>query len=224
MTITKVGKNQYKRPSGVIATKDNKYFYWSCTVSGIATFANAIRWKKVLEVYKTEENLVKTFVCREAKKYVAAGYTEAQIRKLVVDHKGDLPKLNPTMKRDPRIPKKVRKARNKAVKVEKVVEVVNGVETEVVKKVYVWSHDPQNYFRTDNAPYDISESTKEACMYPNRHLDDECRGCSVYDLCRCPTKFTQADWDKSAKKKQPSAVIKPIPSFADDELPQAVVA
>jgi hypothetical protein len=160
MTITKVGKNQYKRPAGVIASKDDKYFYWSCTVSGISTFANAIRFKKLLEIYKTEKNLVKTFVCREAKKYLAAGRTEAEIRQLVVDHKGELPKLNPTVKRDPRIPKKERKVRNKAVTTEKVVESVNGVETEVVKKTYAWSGDPTNYFIDGPCAFDVAESSK----------------------------------------------------------------
>lgn len=217
MTITKIGRNQYQRPSGVIASKDDKYFYWQCSVSAIMTFANAIRFKKLLEVYKSEKNLVKSFVCREAKKYLAEGYTEAEIRQMVIDHKGDLPKLNPSVKKDPRIPKKERKVRNKAVSTEKIVENVNGVETEVVKKTYAWSDNPTNYFIDGPAVFDVAESSVGACLYPNRYLDDECRDCPIYDKCACALKFTEEDWKKGAKKFA-APIVKKIESFDKDEV------
>lgn len=223
MTITKIGKNQYKRPSGVIASKDDKYFYWSCTVSNIATFANAERFKKVVEAFGSEKNLIKDFVCREAKKYLAAGWKAEDIAKLVVEHKGELPKLNPKVPRDPRLPKKVKKQRNKAIKTEKVVKVVNGEQVEEVTKVYPWSHDPQNYFRSEPVKLTVEDLTRYSC--PNCHIyyGSACQGCPLYDGCILPSKHKPEDWKNTKWKKKQEVVVKPINSF-EDEIPVETVA
>lgn len=37
-------------------------------------------------------------------------------------------------------------------------------------------------------PTEISKSTEEACMFPNRHADKDCHNCRVFTLCRLLTK------------------------------------
>jgi len=218
MTFKKLGRNQELLKSGVILSKVNNARYWQCSVSGIMTFASEARWPSIMERYKTEENLVATFVCREAKKYLAAGYTEVAIRQLVADNKGSLPKFSSLSENKPlvdaRIPKKEKKVRVKPVKVEKVIE----NEIEVTKKVYAWSADPQNYFKGGEQPIDVAADTKDTCLYPNRYLDDECRNCPVYDLCTCTFKFTAEDWEAGKKKAKKEVVLKPIASFTDEEI------
>jgi hypothetical protein len=218
MVIKKIGKNQLMRPSGVIVSKDGKYHYWSCSVSGVATFAKPPLWKSTMAKYKTEENLVKTYVCRKAKKYLEAGYTAEQIREIVKNHKGNLPPIEPKIKKHPNMPKKVRKQRLKAIKTETVVEVVNGRKEEVVKKVYPWSEDP-NYFKDGiRPPVDVAEITKDTCMYPNRYLDSECQGCPVYNECVYAEKYTEDDWKSGKKRKSDAVVVHSIDSYSEDEI------
>jgi hypothetical protein len=217
MTFTKLGKNQYFRDSGAIASKDNRYFYWKCTISSIMTFASAERFKKLCEAAGSEDNLVKNFVCREAKKYLAAGWKATDIAKLVTDHKGDLPKLNPKVpKNHPDMPKKVKKARLKAIKTVKVVEVVNGENVEVVKKTYPWSDDPQHYFGGDAAA-PIDYSLEDTCHRPNYYLDSLCHGCPLYDVCGFKGKHGPTDY-LDAKKTKRQVVVKVIQPFTQEEI------
>jgi hypothetical protein len=222
MTFKKLGKNQERLKSGVILSKANQARYWECSVSGILTFASKERWPSIMERFKSEENLVKTFVCREAKKYLGAGYTEVEIRKMVADNKGNLPKFNTLAENKPlvdvRVPKKEKKVRVKPVKVEKVIE--NNVE--VKKAIYAWSADPQNYFKGGEQPIDVAADTKDTCLFPNRYLDDECRNCPVYELCTCALKFTAEDWEAGRKKAKKEIVLKPIASFTDEEIAEAL--
>lgn len=70
---------------------------------------------------------------------------------------------------------------------------------------FPWTGNP-DYFRSAPAPISIGEMTKEACAYPNRHLDDQCYGCSIYEACQCALKFTKEDMKKPVEKTK----IKPI--------------
>lgn len=220
MTIKKIGKNQYRRPSGVIASKDDKYFYWSCTVSNIATFANAERFKKVVEAAGSEKKLVKTFVCREAKKYLAKGWKPEAIAQLVIDHKGNLPKIEPKLPKLDKHPKmagiakKPRKKRLKAIGVETVVEVVNGEEVETVLKTYPWSADPENYFLSgDKGTIDYSKEIN-TCHRPDFYLDMQCHGCPLYNDCACKSKY-EPDAHKN-KKYQKAVKVTPLSSVPED--------
>jgi len=198
----KLGKNQILLPSGVIASKDGKYHYWNCTVTGLQTFAKPEYWVKVMAKFGTEENLVATYVCKKAKQYLAAGYTSEQIKALVKDN--ELPSLN-----EPAVVvvKKVEKAVESVDVVATVlpVESVAFVMLEPKERVtYAWSNDP-NYFKsTGNGDVDIETATLDTCMYPNMNLDALCRGCRIYDRCKLPSKYTEKDWNSGKKKFVPT--------------------
>ena len=100
----KLGKNQVLLPSGVIASKDGKYHYWACSVSGCKTFAKQDYWIKVIAKYKTEENLIKTYVCKKAQALLDMGKTKEQIVGLL--NSGE--KL-PRRRRTPRHPRSRRR-------------------------------------------------------------------------------------------------------------------
>lgn len=204
MMKVKLGKNQVLRPSGVIASKDGKYFYWVCSISGVKTFASAERFKTVLVKFGNDENrLVKEFVCRPAQKYLDAGYKAEDIRKLADSNKGKLAKFDVKPKKPDILKRKRRKGlKSFAIGTIKVKEQTATGSVEVVEKpIYPWQGNP-DYFTVskDFTPATVEEITLDACLYPGRHLDDECKGCPVYDRCRLPTKFTEKDWKKGHKK------------------------
>jgi len=63
--------------------------------------------------------------------------------------------------------------------------------------------------KSESTPLSISEMTKESCAYPNRYLDDQCFGCSIYDSCRCSLKYNKEDMKKPVEKVK----IKKLSSF-----------
>lgn len=179
---------------------NGKYVYPICSVSGCKSFANQDYFKKTLDAKfgGSETRMIKEYVVREAKKYLEAGFTPEQIRKLATDNKGKLPKVNPKPKKDPRIPKKAKKATLKSFVVEtvKVMEAdKSGSFVEVAKPVYAWSNDP-NYFKSEPAPLSIEDATKETCLYPGRFIDDKCHGCPVYEKCTLEQKWGPTDYLK----------------------------
>lgn len=197
----KVGKSQILLPSGVMTSRDGSYHYWPCSVSGATMFAPPAYWLTLMERYKTEENLVKTYVSRNAKKYLEADFTVEQIKELVKD--GKLPKLGGKKKKIEKVKRK-RKAGLKtfAVGTTEVVEQTASGSLEVVKTpVYPWQGNP-DYFRSPPVPFCLETESKFACMFPNRNLDDLCRGCPVFDKCNCDAKFTEKDWAKGVKRDE----------------------
>lgn len=211
MKPTKLGKNQVLRPSGIVASKDGKYFYWWCTVSGIATFASAERFKTVVERYGSEEKLVKEFVSRPAQKYLDADFTAEQIRGMVI--KGKLGPLGGKPKKIEKV-KKVKKATLKTFAVAKIeVAVTTGTGSIEIQNVpvYPWSGNPDYFKSTGTPPLSVEEATKDSCALPNRYLDDECRNCPLYDRCTFKGKFTAEDWKKPRSKAGP--IVKVISSW-----------
>lgn len=208
----KLGKNQELLPSGVIASKDRKYFYWSCSVTGLKTFANADRFKKILQTYGTEDKLVKTFVASPVKKYLSEGWEVAAIKQIIEANKGKLPPPGGKKKAVEKV-KKVRKPRLKqfATGSETVpVHQASGSFEVETKPVYPWSNDP-DYFRSSPTPINISEATKDSCTYPNRYLDDRCKGCPIYDKCAFKGKYDPSDWKKGTPRNE--VIIKQLNSF-----------
>jgi hypothetical protein len=213
-----LGKNQIRLPSGVIMSKDGRYHYYFCSISGLPTFAKEDYWKKVLAKFKTEENLVKTYVCKKAQALLDKGMTKEQIVGLL-NSGTKLPKA----KKNPKAVKvkKEKKAtlRSAAVGKVKVAEQNASGSIEIVEKpVYPWQDDP-HYFLTPGGftPAAVEDITKEACLFPQRHLDDQCRDCPVYDRCVLSIKFTESDWKRGKKKVAP--VVKKLESFEESELP-----
>jgi hypothetical protein len=218
MKPIKLGKNQVLLPSGVVASKDGNYHYWQCSVSGLMTFAKPDYWVKVMAKFGSEENLVKTYVCKKAKALLELGKTPEQIQAIL--NSGE--KL-PSAKKHPKAPKaekkpKKQKLANFAVK-EKVMEVVAGVEVEVTKKTYPWTNDP-NYFGSGQpGTVDFAADT-ETCHFPNRFLNDYCNGCPIYDKCAYKGKFApDAHLDPKKTKKQ--VVTKVINPYSKEEIEAA---
>jgi hypothetical protein len=216
----KLGKNQRRRPSGVIESLDGRYMYYFCSISGLPTFAKVSTgyWAKVLTKYKTEENLVKTYVCKKAQALLAKGMNKEQIVGLL-NSGVKLPKA----KHDPKAPK-VKKEKKSTLKSAaigkvKVAKQNDSGSIEIVEKpVYPWQSDP-GYFLTPGGytPAAVEDITKEACLYPVRYLDDECRECPAYDRCQLAIKYTEKDWAKGKKKTAP--VVKKLDSWMESELP-----
>lgn len=211
--MMKIGKNQELLPSGVVASKDRKYYYWQCSKTGLQTFANAERFKKVLAVYKTEANLVKTFVAAPVKKYLAADFELETIKNIIKNNGGKLPPIGGKKKKIEKV-KKVRRKSLKSFAVGKVevkVQTPTGSFEVEAKPVYPWSDNPDYFKTTTNAPLSIEAMTTESCAYPNRYLDDECRNCPIYDRCALKIKYTPEDWKKPAKRNE--VKIKVLKSF-----------
>lgn len=206
------------RPSGVQTSANGKYFYWKCNVSGLETFADEKRFKEVVSNFGGEDKLFKTYVLRPVKKYVDAGFSAEQIKKLIADNDGKLPSLDGKAKERKAELKKLKKPRKKRLGKFATGETVEQVSTEtgaveeVKLKVYPWSNNP-DYFKSPPQPLDVAEVTKEACMFPNRHLDEQCRGCPVYDRCTCPVKLGEADWNAPRRNAQPK--VKQIDVWAE---------
>ena len=62
-----------------------------------------------------------------------------------------------------------------------------------------WTNNP-DYFKSDPIPLSIQAITKAACAYPNRYLDDQCYGCSIYDDCQSSVKYSKEDMKKPLEK------------------------
>ena len=65
--------------------------------------------------------------------------------------------------------------------------------------VFPWTGNP-DYFKSTPVPVNVGRMTKDACAYPNRYLDDQCYGCSIYDLCQSSLKFNKEDMKKPIEK------------------------
>jgi len=212
----KVGKNQTLLPSGVKVSGDGKYHYWQCSVSGLETFAKPDYWVKIMAKFGTEENLVKTYVCKKAQKLLDEGMSQEQIIQVLsqpetVAAKKEKKEAKKIKEERKKLTKRTRKKGLKsfAIASEEVTVQTDTGSFEVEKKpVYPWQNDP-NFFKSPPAPLSIELVTKEACMFPARHLDDECRGCPVYDKCALSIKFTEKDW-KSGKRAREKVVVKAL--------------
>jgi hypothetical protein len=217
----KVGGNQKLLPSGVVVSKDGKYHYWQCTLSGLMTFAKPDYWVKIMAKYGTEGKLAKTYVCKKAQKLLDAGMSQADIIKtlnVVVDSEAKQARKEARRVKKERkaLAKKPRKVRLKSFAVGKVaVEVMTdsgSIELQQVP-VYPWQNDP-NYFKgSGNTVLSIEDATKDSCALPNRFLDDECNGCPFYDRCAFPNKYTEKDWKRGRGKVE--VVVKKINSFEE---------
>jgi len=210
----KVGKNQVLLPSGIVASKNGQYRYWRCSISGLQTFAKPDYWVKIMAKFKSEENLVKTYVCKKAKKLLEDGKTQAEIIAILSqpvtkesrEEKAEKKKIKAERKL---IVKGTRKKRLKSFASGSIEVTDSNGEQVIVKKeiVYPWTGNP-DYFKGDgNTPYDVAEVTKDTCIYPSCHLDDECRGCPVYDQCVLGIKFTAEDWKKPRRNLAPKITI-----------------
>ena len=218
----KLGKNQILLPSGVVASKDGKYHYWECSVSGLMTFAKPDYWVKVMAKFGSEKNLVKTYVCKKAQKLLDAGVSPKEIREQLSKPETAAEKKarKATKQEKVRRKKLISKPRKKGLKSfavgkdEVLVQTDTGSLVKEVVPVYPWQGDP-NYFRGDKpAPMSTEEATKNSCIYPKRYLDDDCRGCPAYDNCKCYLRVDSSEWTKAKKKH--TVVIKPIAAFADE--------
>lgn len=223
MKPMKLSKTQTLLPSGVAISKDGKYHFWQCSVSGLPTFAKPEYWVKIMAKYGTEENLVKTYVCKKAKQLLDAGETPANIVKLLSitespEAKKERKATKEVAKERKLATKKVRKVRLKAVKTTKVMEVVNGVETEVVKKTYPWTDDPHYFAKSGPGIVDFASDTG-TCHYPPRFLDQLCNGCPIYDKCAYTEKYAPgAHLDPKKTAKQVAPKVKTINPFTKEEI------
>lgn len=215
----KLGKNQILLPSGVAQSKDGKYHYWECSVSGLVTFAKPDYWVKIMAKYGSEENLVKTYVCQKAKRLLDEGLTPAEVRdKLSKPETAADKKAKKAIKeekvRRKELTKKPRKKGLKTFAVDKETVLVQndtGSLEKEVRPVYPWQNDP-NYFRTGETHIlTVEEETKSACLRPDIYLDSDCNGCPFYDKCVCSIKVSAEEWKKPRKKDE--VIIKPIKAF-----------
>jgi hypothetical protein len=221
----KVGKNQTLLPSGVKVSNDGKYHYWQCSVSGLETFAKPDYWVKIMAKYKTEANLVKTYVCKKAKALQDEGMSQADIiATLAPTMTGEAKKARKearvVKKERKEVIKKSRKPRTPSLKSFAVGKVEVDVQTEsgsLVKEVvpvYPWQGNPEYFGSGGTSVITVSEATKDSCALPNRYLDDECRNCPLWKDCTFERKFTESDW-KKGKKAVEAPKITPIRSFGD---------
>jgi hypothetical protein len=188
------------RPSGVEQT--DSMFYWKCTVSGLVMFATPERFADVVKKFGSEEKLVKTYVLRPVKKYLEAGYTAEQIKAVIEKNGGKLPALDASEKVAAPFVSTIEKKEKK-----QTVEVVAAVEIKPIEQpkekepvFYEWQGNP-DYFKGASSPISISEDTKIACFYPNRNLDDQCRGCSIYADCNSSAKYSPEDQKKPKRNE-----------------------
>lgn len=219
----KLGKNQILLPSGVATSKDGKYHYWQCSVSGLVTFAKPDYWVKIMAKYGSEKNLVKTYVCKKAQALLNEGLTKAEVREKMSKPETVADKKARKATKEEKVRRKglIKKPRKKGLKSfavgkdEVLIQNETGSLIKEVVPVYPWQDDP-NYFRGGPpVQMSIEEATKDSCAYPRRYLDDDCQGCPIYDRCKCRLKVDASVWSKPRKKNE--VVIKPIKAF--DEVP-----
>lgn len=181
MTIEQISKH-------VPISKCGKYVYPIDSVTGAKTFAPIDYFNKRLEkdFGGSIQRFVKEYVSRETKKYLKEGWSAEGLREIVAKN-GKLPKLDRKPKKDPNAPKKVRRKRL-AAHAETSTVVTNEDGTKEVIRVYPWSGDPTNFFRSAPVLESVEELTKNACLRPDIYLDDECYGCNYYKECVCDLK------------------------------------
>lgn len=217
----KVGKKQKLLPSGVKASEDGKYHYWQCSVSGIETFAKPDYWVSIMAKFGSEENLVKTYVCQKAKRMLAEGMTQAEIIAAVASGTTTVAKKE---KKEIKAIKAERKAlttkkRAKGLKSFAIgsVEVARTTDSGsiAVEKipVYPWQGNPDYFGSRTQSTLSIAEATREACAFPAKNLDDECRGCPFHAECKCSARFSEEDWKKPRSKG--GVKVTQIKSFGD---------
>jgi hypothetical protein len=203
----KPSKSQIVRPSGIVQSKDGRYYFWECVVTKTRTFADEKRFLKLVAQYGSEENLFKTFMCKAAKKaavgeILASAPTDGasapktkkvkaskKVKQVTIDGITTTPDVNEGA---PEAPKA-----KKEVKVEE-------------KPIYPWQSNP-NHFGEGKivpVPANIEELTKDACVYPPRHLDDLCKGCPVYDKCTLSIKYSPEDWNDKEKREARKVKVK----------------
>lgn len=181
----------------VKVSKCGKYVYPVDSVTGAATFAPVDYFIKKVETKfgGNIEKFIKEYVTRETKKYLKEGWTPDQLKEIVKE-RGKLPKLDKKPKKDPNAPKKERRKRVAAHAKSTVTIINSDGETEVVR-VYPWSNDPTNYFRSTPSPVNIAEATKETCLRPEIYLDAECYGCNFFNDCTCKLKNLELNDSKT---------------------------
>jgi hypothetical protein len=192
------------RPSGVEQT--DSMFYWKCSVSGLVMFAVTERFNDVVKNFGGEDNLVKNYVLRPVKKYVDAGYSPDQIKAIIEKNGGKLPRLDEL--NAPPAPAVTRTFEKK-----QTVEAVTVVEIKPIEPpkekapvFYEWQGNP-DYFKSKPSPINVGEETKSSCMFPNKNLSDQCRGCEVYDQCNCSAKYSREDQLKPRRNEVKIKVI-----------------
>lgn len=198
-------------PAGITASKNGKYFYWQCTVTGIKTFADSGRFAVIAEKYGGIEKLAKEFVLPTAKRYLKEGWDKETLAAIIQANNGKLPAFGKKNKKEPTVKKRFKRS----LKAHSVgSETVAGSDTEPQKErpIYPWSTDP-DYFKGGTSVLNTSEATKDACLYPNRFLDDQCYGCSIYETCNYASKFKPEDWKK--KNSRNEIVVKQLRSFSE---------
>jgi hypothetical protein len=181
------------RSSGIEMSANGNYYYWKCTVSGKETFAPEPRFKDVVKKYGSEEKLFKEYVLRPVQKYVAAGFDAVAIKAIIEANDGELPSLDD--------------AKVKQIKVGSIDVLSQPVEPKV--EIFPWSGNP-DYFKSAPSVFSIEEETKNSCVYPNRNLNDQCFGCSIYDKCQSAAKYSKEDM----KKPKNQVKIKEVDSFS----------
>jgi hypothetical protein len=191
------------RPSGIEQSANGSYFYWKCNVSGKETFAPEPRFKDVVKNYGSEEKLFKEYVLRPVQKYVDAGFDADTIKTIMENNDGVLPPLD-------KKPIKEQKEKRRSVKNLSVGEIeVSSQPDEPKVQIFPWSGNP-DYFRSAPSAFKIEDETKNACVYPNRNLNDQCHGCSIYDQCHSSAKYSKEDM----KKPRTQVKIKPVDVYA----------
>ena len=178
----------------------------------------------LLDYNNSEEEMEKNFQLRITKKYVLLGFSKEQIAEFA-KKSGKLPKL--TSVQEDRV-KMIRKDEGiqlnhfavgkKAGRPAKVTKEAidsnineNGEEPEKdstrKKKAdkpdsaparYPWQDDPKYFIGGPCGPLDYS--TVDACLYPNRYLDNMCEGCSIYDKCCCKSKISPENFGKKREQ------------------------
>lgn len=192
------------RPSGIQQTANGGYYYWKCNVSGQETFAPEPRFKEVVKKYGSEEKLFKTYVLRPVQKYVDAGWDSAAIQAILIENGGKLPPLDqkPVKATKGTDEKKIGIKNSATVSLEIATQPTQPEPPKVL--IFPWSGNP-DYFKSVAKAFSIADMTKESCAYPNRYLDDQCFGCSIYDACVCVAKMTK---EQMKKQKEPTKVKK----------------
>lgn len=194
-----------KLASGIETSANGNYFYWKCNITGKETFADKNRFNDVVKTYGSQEALFKEYVLASAKKYLKNGFDAESIKSLYISNNGDLPKLE-SSKPVHKIKKK--RGRKKGLKQFQTAPESGSYSPDIQQVVkYPWSENP-DYFKGVNTPLDIQNVTKDTCLYPNRHIDDQCFGCSIYDTCSFGGKFKPEDWKK--KNIRNEVIIKKI--------------
>lgn len=175
-------------PALIAVSKCGKYVYPVDSITGAKTFAPIEYFKKNVESNYggSVKKFVQQYVTRETKKYLKEGWTPEQLREIVKE-KGKLPKIDKKLKKDPRVPKKTRRKRL-ASHAESSTTITNIDGTTEVVRVYPWSNDPTNYFKSNPRIPTIAELTKDTCLRPDIYLDENCYGCNYYKECICKLK------------------------------------